>query len=446
MTEAARAAGADSGAPGLLGRIERVAVPQGTWKYRDAGRLVTSMVGAPGARTVMLAAGIPQQTLFDDTYAEMLKGNLDVALVVGGEGAAADPVEGDDSDPDEFRRPGGEIVSPAELAAGVVSPPEQYALIDSALRYAEGQTVEEHRDAIAGLWAGFSQVAARFPHAAHRVAKTAAEIRDPGAGNRPISFPYNKWHCSQMRVNQAAALLICTLATAEGAGADPARAVFPLLALESSHSLALPRRRCLHRWEAMEVLAGAASEHLGAPISGVEHIEVYSCFPAAVRVQQRALGLPAGDVPTITGGMAFAGGPWNNYVLQATVAMIELLREDRGSRGLVTTVSGFLTKPGIALYCTEPGPRPLLVADLASLAQAATPAVPLAVDHEGTATVAACTVSYPRTGDARTIVICDTPAGERCLATSTDPALAVRATTDELVGNEVTVGDGGFDL
>ena len=45
--------------------------------------------------------------------------------------------------------------------------------------------------------------------------------------------------------------------------------------------------------------------------------EVYSCFPAAVRVQQRELGLDPDGTPTLTGGMAFAGGPFNHFVLQS---------------------------------------------------------------------------------------------------------------------------------
>jgi acetyl-CoA C-acetyltransferase len=451
MAAATVAAGADSGVPELLQRIDRVAVPEGSWRYRDAARLVARAVGADGAKTVVLAAGIPQQSLLDDAYHELLAGRIDVALVTGGEAARraatarragvelTDAIDGDDTDPDELRRPRGEIVSAPEIAARVITPAEQYALIDSALRHAERQSLDEHRDAIAALWAGFSRAAARFPHAAFRAPRAAPEIREPGPDNRPIAFPYNKWHCSQVNVDQAAALLVCTLATAEAAGVEPAKAVFPLVALESSFALPVPRRRDMHRWPAMEVLAAAASEHLGAPLTAIEHAEVYSCFPAAVRVQQRALGLPVDGVPTITGGEPFAGGPWNNFVLQATVAMTELLRRDRGARGLVTTVSGFLTKPGIAVYGTEPGPRPLLVADLCERAEAATAAVALAETHEGPATVAACTVSYDRSGAARTIVVADTPGAERCLATSDDPAVAARATTEELVGTDVTI-------
>src|SRR6478609_3835994 len=77
MVEATKAAGDDCGAPGLLARIDRVAVPEGSWKYRDAARLVARAVGAGGARTVVVRAGIPQQTLLDDAYLDLLGGHLD---------------------------------------------------------------------------------------------------------------------------------------------------------------------------------------------------------------------------------------------------------------------------------------------------------------------------------------------------------------------------------
>src|SRR4029453_17349057 len=104
------------------------------------------------------------------------------------------------------------------------------------------------------------------------------------------------------------------------------------------------------------------------------------------------LGLPLDGVPTITGGEPFAGGPWNNFVLQATVAMIEALRQDRDARGLVTTVGRFPPKPGLAVYGTEPASRPLLVADLHDRAEAATPTVPLVETHDGPPHIAGFTV------------------------------------------------------
>ena len=86
-----------------------------------------------------------------------------------------------------------------------------------------------------------------------------------------------------------------------------------------------------------------------------------------MRVQQRELGLPLDGTPTVMGGMAFAGGPFNNFSYQSTAAIVGRLRDAPGTTGLVTTVSGLLTKPGLAVWSTEPGQGALL-ADLGDLA------------------------------------------------------------------------------
>jgi acetyl-CoA C-acetyltransferase len=457
MIAAARRAGEDTGAPGILRDIQRVAVPHGSWDYADPGRLVAERVGAPGARTVLVGTGIPQQTLLDDAHAAIRDGRLDVALIVGGEAARraaiarrhgvtlADTVQ-DGAAPDDRQLPVDEIVTQIEIDGGVASPMQLFALIDSALRHAEGRSLDEHRDEIARLWAGFSRVASAFPHAAFPEPRDAAFLREPGASNRPIAFPYNKWHCAQMNVDQAAALLVCSLDAATRLGVDPARIVFPLVALESSFSLVLSRRRDLHRWPAMEVLGRAAEAHLGHALSAIELAEVYSCFPAAVRVQQRALRLPVGGVPTITGGESFAGGPWNNFVLQATAAMVERLRVERDARGLVTTVSGLLNKPGLAVYATRPDPLPLLLGDLADDADRATARVELIAGHRGPARVAAYTVGYTGMEPARCTIIADTPGGARCVATAEDARLARRATEEDLIGTTVAVDGVRFAL
>jgi acetyl-CoA C-acetyltransferase len=456
MLAAARAAGEDSGAPGILPRVERVAVPHGTWSYPDPGRIVGARIGAPRARTVLVATGIPQQTLLDDAYAAICAGTLEVALVVGGEAARRAALARrhgmrvvettqDGAAPDDFQLPDEDIVSPVEMASGMSSAMEPFALVDSALRFAEGRTLAQHRDEIARLWAGFSRVAARFPHAAFPEPRDVAFLREPSEANRPIAFPYNKWHCAQLNVDQAAAILVASLAAARRGGVDPGRIVFPLVALESSFSLPLPYRRDLHRWPAMEVLGRAAAAHLGRALADLDLAELYSCFPAAVRVQQRALGLPIDGVPTITGGESFAGGPWNNFVLQATAAMVDRLRASRGASGLVTTLSGIVNKPGLAVYSTEPGPAPLLLADLRDRAERATPRVEAIVGHRGPARVAAYTVTYAELEPARCTIIADTADGRRCMASCDDAGLARRATEEELIGATVAVDGARFD-
>ena len=72
-------------------------------------------------------------------------------------------------------------------------------------------------------------------------------------------------------------------------------------------------------------------------VDEIEVVELYSCFPSAVRVQQRALGLPLDGTPTVTGGMAFAGGPFNNFVLQSMAAVVPLLRDGPDRLGCVMT-------------------------------------------------------------------------------------------------------------
>jgi acetyl-CoA C-acetyltransferase len=187
------------------------------------------------------------------------------------------------------------------------------------------------------------------------------------------------------------------------------------------------------------VLGRAAEEHLGHALAELELVELYSCFPAAVRVQQRALRLPGDAVPTLTGGEAFAGGPWNNFVLQATAAMVERLRAEPDAKGLVTTLSGLLNKPGLAVYAARPGNAPLLLGDLATEADRATPRAEVLAGYRGPARVAAYTVTYDGMAPARCTAIADAPGGGRCIATSDDASLASRATHEELVGATIAV-------
>jgi len=457
MTTAAARAGADSGSTGILAAVQQVAVPSGTWAYPDPGRLVADGIGAAAARTVLVQVGIPQQTLFDDAYQAIRSGDLDVALVVGGEaarraaiarraGVAVDDTVQDDVTPDEVQRPSTEIITRVEIEGGIASAMAPFALIDSALRHAEGKTIDDQRDEIAHLYTGLSAVAATFPHAAFPEPRSEAFLREPSPENRPFSFPYNKWHCAQMNVDQAAAILICSADAARRLGVDASRVVYPVVALESSLFVPVSRRREIHRWPAMEVLGAAAEAHLGFPLTDIESVEIYSCFPAAIRVQQRALGLPHDGIPTITGGEAFAGGPWNNFVLQTTAAMVDRIRDRREPYGLVTALSGLMNKPGLAVYATAPTATPALIGDLVDAATRATATLDVVTGYQGPAVVAACTAAYDGLDPVRCTVIADTPAGDRCVATASDPAIARASTTEELIGRTITVDHNQFTL
>jgi hypothetical protein len=59
---------------------------------------------------------------------------------------------------------------------------------------------------------------------------SADALLELGPENRPLALPYGKWHASQWTVDQAAALLLCSVAAAERFGVDRAQWVFPLVA------------------------------------------------------------------------------------------------------------------------------------------------------------------------------------------------------------------------
>jgi acetyl-CoA C-acetyltransferase len=196
----------------------------------------------------------------------------------------------------------------------------------------------------------------------------------------------------------------------------------------------------------MEVLGRAAASHLGRPLREIGLAELYSCFPAAVRVQQRALQLDRDGTPTLTGGMTFAGGPFNNFVLQSSAALMQQLRQSPDELAMVTTVSGMLSKPGLAAWSCQPPSTDggLLMADLAEEAVGHTPTLPVAAPETagGTATV----VSYTVTFDAdepmrpnRTAIVADLADGSRVAATCDDAEVAGRALTESLVGHPVHV-------
>lgn len=467
MVRAVDAAADDAGARSLLAEVGRIAVPRGTWSYTDPARLVADHIGATAARTVLVDLGIPQQTLINQAMRSILDGELDVAIVVGAEAKAraariakastaadaagiaqvmrrdaeADEIDQHGARPDEQQTPSGEIISAAEIQNGLWAPVEQYALIESALGAAEHASDEEHRRDIAELCERFNVVARSNPEAAFPEPRTVDDLLRLDATNRPLAFPYGKWHVSQWTVDQGAALLLCSAEAAERHGVPRDRWVFPLVGVESSFSVPLTRRREMHRWPAMEVLGRAATERSGRPLHACDHTEIYSCFPVAVRVQQRALGLPSDATPTVTGGMTFAGGPFNSFVLQATVAMVRRLRGSSGT-GLVTTVSGMLTKPGLAVWSSEPDDALPLVADLASEAEGATAVVDDALDHEGAATVVASTVTYDGLEANEVITVLDTPAGRRAVARSNAQELITSALRAGLVGTTVEVAGG----
>jgi acetyl-CoA C-acetyltransferase len=137
--------------------------------------------------------------------------------------------------------------------------------------------------------------------------------------------------------------------------------------------------------------------------------------------------------------MPFAGGPLNNFVLQAAVRMAGVLRRDRGSIGMLTAVSGMLTKQGVSLWSTQPPAAPCEFADVSREVAAAMQTVEVIADYEGPAVIASYTVLYDGDEPARAVVICDLPDGRRTVAATEDRGFAKSLTESEGCGRRVDV-------
>lgn len=449
MAAAVRRAAADAGSEALLSEARHISVPRGVWGYSDPARLIAADIGAERATTALAEIGILQQSLFADACRRIQAGDIDVAIVAGGEakyralraaitGAEA-PETAQEAAPDITLKPEDEIWSSVESAAGLGMPVGFYAIMESSLRHALGESIDAHRDRLAQLYASFSEIARDNPHAWQREGMSAEAIRNPSPKNRMLAFPYTKYHNTQWNVDQAGALIFCSAGKAQALGIARDKWVFPLASTESNFMVNVSQRERLHESAGARLAGRRALELAGVGVDGLDLLEMYSCFPVAVEIYARELGIALDRPLTVTGGMTFAGGPLNNYVLQSTCRMAELLREKPGSRGLVTSVSGMITKQGFGVWSTEPHPEGFQFADVTDEARRESPPLPLVEPGEGRGSIAGYTVLFDGDTPSRAIAVCDVAGGARTVVYSEDPELMQRMMEREFCGEAVTI-------
>src|SRR5205814_4723230 len=146
----------------------------------------------------------------------------------------------------------------------------------------------------------------------------------------------------------------------------------------------------------------------GATVDDIAHVDLYSCFPSAVQISATAIGLGQDRQLTVTGGLTFAGGPLNNYVMHSIATMAEVLRADAGSRGLVTANGGYITKHAMGVYSTEPPTDGFHWEDVQEEVDRV-PARPSTDEHDGPVTIEAYTVMHGRDGAERGLFDCLLP-------------------------------------
>ena len=329
-------------------------------------------------------------------------------LVVGGEAKAsaraglATEVDAT-SAPDVELAAAGDIVTALEIERGLAVPAQSYAVQEDAIRRHHGRSVAEHAAHLDELWDRFAAVAATNPH---------AWAPAPPSRDRVVATPYWRRHCSQWNVDMAVAILFCSSELADRAGVAADRRVHPWAIVDSEAMVPVSQRAELHRSPAAAVVGGRLAELTGVEPAAADHLELYSCFPSAVQIQAAELGIDLRRQLTVTGGMSFGGGPLNSAALHGVATMVDVLRASPGSTGLVTAVSGMLTKFGASLWSTAPPPSGFGYDDVADDVIRATATVEVDPGHVGDVEVEGATVA----GDVA-VVLGRTDAGRRAVLT-----------------------------
>jgi len=259
-----------------------------------------------------------------------------------------------------------------------------------------------------------------------------------------LAFPYTKLHNSQWNVDQAGGLILCSAQVATSLGIERNRWVFPRAFAESNFMSVVASRRDLGASPGFRIAGQTAMELAGVDFSGIRLCELYSCFPYAIRVQLQEFGLDPLRNVSVTGGMAFGGGPLNNFVFQATVKMAQLLRQNPGEIGLVTAVSGLLTKQACALWSCTPGSEGWACADVTEQVRQATEVCDLAANYSGAGSIAGYTVLYQGLDPWRAVAVFDLPDGRRTVAYSEDSGLMDWMMTQECCGVSFQIVSGKF--
>jgi acetyl-CoA C-acetyltransferase len=465
MERAVRRAAAEAGSSALLGQIESISIPQGMWEYRNPGRLLAAALGCPSATSILSDLGVLQLSLLSDLCRAIAAGRQHVGVITGGEAKfrelraaiTARPVASteqpeDTPPPDVHHTSSDPWVSDLETRAGLAGPVELFAMMESALRHADGLEVEGHRDRIAELYSRFSEVAAGNPHAWRRETVSSREIRDPSPRNAMLAFPYTKRHCSQWNVNQAVAILVCSAARARELGLAREGWVFPIAAAQSKHVVPLAQQQRLHTHPGTILSGERAYALAGVSARDVTAAELYSCFPAAIQSFARDLGLGESCPWTVTGAMPFAGGPYNSFSLEGVARMVEVLRGVEGGGGprrrigLVSNLSGIFGKQACALFSNLPNPDGYRFEDVTAAVAAHDVPQPLNGDYAGPATVVGYTVVCAGGTPSHAIAICQTPAGERTVVRSEDGAVLESMMREEFCGREIRVAGAGFSV
>lgn len=426
--EAATIALADAGGADVAAAIDTIAAirqfeistpighaPLG--RSTNVARSIARDIGADPARAILeVTGGQGPQHLVSELGDAIARGDSEVVLLVGSEAiSTARHLSAADDKPDFSDDPGGTvedrgyglrgIVTIPQVRHGLVDATSQYALLEHARRARLGIDRQAYARSMGELFAPFTAVAAANPLSAAPTERTADELVTVSERNRMVADPFPKFLIARDQVNQAAAVLLMSVAAARRLGVAEDRWVFVHGRADTAERSIMDRPD-LGASPAAVAAVSSALDVAGIGIDDVAHVDLYSCYPVAVAAVCDGLGLSADDPRglTLTGGLPFFGGPGNNYSMHGIAEVVGRVRSHPGSYGLVGANGGIISKYSAGVYATTPVAWSSV--DMAAL-QAPLDAVPVAPTTStpnGWATIETYTVKHERSGPVGIVV------------------------------------------
>lgn len=455
MVEAITLAASDAGLSSVPNPDAIRVVSLLSWKYGNPAQFIAEDLGlTPRELGLSAMGGNTPQTLVNAASRQILAGEIDLVILTGGETTRTRARYNKAGLTPDWRTtdiapvPVSEDLTmnmPEELARKIMMPIQIYPLFETALRAQAGRSIADHQVHISELYARFSAVAATNPYAWSKKQYTAEEIRTASDTNRMIGFPYPKLMNSNNDVDMSAALILCSAEKATALGVPRDHWIFPQSGSDAHEHAFISHRNHFYDTPAIELAGRRVLELAGMSINDIDLVDLYSCFPSAVQLGAKSLGLDINSQLTRTGGLQFAGGPWNNYVMHAIATVANELRSGVGATGLVWANGGYTTKHAFGVYATTP-PKNGFAYDYPQDQIDALPRRSLAspADAAGEMTIEGYSVMHDREGNPeRSIASCILTDGRRAWVNTTDVGIGRDMCINEWVGRTVHADDSG---
>ena len=364
MDQAVKEALSDSGNKSIKDHIDEIRIPKGFWRYRDPGKWIAKNNDFKSIPTTYVTKiGVLQQNLINEACLKIENGEINASIILGGEARykqLRSVIEKKeyfetklDENPDFYIKAKEDLYGDEELEELGAMAVGYYATMETALRKNDNENIEEHQNNIASMYEEFSKVASNNEDAWLDHPYSKKEILEISKKNKMLAYPYNKLHCTSWNVNQSAALIICSEELANKLEIDNKKRVYPISSSENNHMIAIQQRPKLYESLGMIYAAKSINRMMEQLDIRLDAYDLYSCFPAAVKMFSKSLELGSELPKTITGSMPYAGGPLNSFVIHSTVKMIQKIRALEARHGLVTGVSGMMTKQSFCVWGKE---------------------------------------------------------------------------------------------